>query len=367
LAIESADLSIRKVAAIESLSRIGMARPEFLSSLSIEPNLWPTSALIDWLNILKRVNNILDSEERIKEAEHILRSRLNLQGTTMGFSTEGDDYLWWLMVSNDLNAVKLILSTLDSAGWREDMPRLVRGAIGRQRRGAWDLTIANAWGILAIEKFSLLFENIPISGKTFADLSKKRLSIDWDVQEKKDPLSFPWPSKKGETLSFIHEGSGKPWVTIQGLSAIPLKEPISSGYRIKKRLTSVEQKERGRWSRGDIVRVSLEIEAQADMTWVVVNDPIPAGATILGGGLGRNSALATRDERNKGWVWPAFEERSFDAFRSYYEYVPRGSFTVEYTLRLNQRGSFNLPETRVEALYSPEMFGEIPNEKFEVN
>ena len=34
--------------------------------------------------------------------------------------------------------------------------------------------------------------------------------------------------------------------------------------------------------RGDVVRVRLDIDAQSDMTWVVVNDPIPSGATILG-------------------------------------------------------------------------------------
>jgi hypothetical protein len=39
---------------------------------------------------------------------------------------------------------------------------------------------------------------------------------------------------------------------------------------------------------------------------------------------------------------------------------------VEYTLRLNQPGVFGLPPTRVEALYAPEMFGEIPNESIEV-
>jgi uncharacterized protein YfaS (alpha-2-macroglobulin family) len=46
--------------------------------------------------------------------------------------------------------------------------------------------------------------------------------------------------------------------------------------------------------------------------------------------------------------------------------VPKGSFTVEYTVRLNQGGRFELPATRVEALYAPEMFGELPNRPFEV-
>jgi uncharacterized protein YfaS (alpha-2-macroglobulin family) len=34
---------------------------------------------------------------------------------------------------------------------------------------------------------------------------------------------------------------------------------------------------------------------------------------------------------------------------------------VEYTVRLNNPGTFLLPATRVEALYAPEMLGECPN------
>jgi uncharacterized protein YfaS (alpha-2-macroglobulin family) len=102
------------------------------------------------------------------------------------------------------------------------------------------------------------------------------------------------------------------------------------------------------------------------MTWVVVNDPIPAGASILGTGLGRDSLLATQGEKSKGWVWPAFEERSFEAFRAYYEYVAKGKWMVEYTYRLNNPGQFQLPTTRVEALYAPEVFAELPNAAVEV-
>jgi uncharacterized protein YfaS (alpha-2-macroglobulin family) len=46
--------------------------------------------------------------------------------------------------------------------------------------------------------------------------------------------------------------------------------------------------------------------------------------------------------------------------------VPKGKWTIEYTIRLNNEGIFHLPETRVEALYAPEMFGEMPNERIEV-
>jgi uncharacterized protein YfaS (alpha-2-macroglobulin family) len=245
------------------------------------------------------------------------------------------------------------------------MPRLVRGALSRQKRGHWSLTTANAWGMLAMEKFSQKFESVPLTGSTAATLDQITRTVDWKGNDEGMSLRFGWPKGK-ELLSIQHRGRGMPWVAIQGLAAIPLKEPLSSGYKMKKTFQPVEQKEKGKWSKGDVVRVRLELEAQADMTWVAVTDPIPAGANILGTGLGRDSQIMTSDEKREGWVWPAFEERSFEAFRAYYEYVRKGTWAVEYTMRLNNGGTFNLPSTRVEALYSPEMFGEMPNRKMEV-
>ena len=58
----------------------------------------------------------------------------------------------------------LLLAMLDHPGWRKDMGRLARGALGRHKRGHWDTTVANAWGVLAMEKFSASFENVPVSG-----------------------------------------------------------------------------------------------------------------------------------------------------------------------------------------------------------
>jgi hypothetical protein len=363
--LPTADLSIRKLAAMEALSRVDKMEPRLLGSIAVEPNLWPTSALIDWLNILLKEEKIPNRGSRLKEAEQILRSRLNFQGTTMTFSTERTDALWWLMVSNDVNAVRSVLTLLPLKSWKEDMARVVQGAMGRQKRGRWDLTLANAWGVLAMEKFSKTFEAEKVSGISTGLLSGRSRSVDWGESPKGGALLFPWPEKR-EALSVSHSGTGKPWMTVQSLAAIPLKEPLSSGYRIEKKLIPLEKKISDRWSRGDLVRVRLDLEAQSDQTWVVVSDPIPAGATILGTGLGRDSQLLTQGEGKKGVAWPAYEERSFEAFRAYYEYVPKGKWSVEYTVRLNQSGAFQLPSTRVEALYFPEMMGEIPNQPFEV-
>ena len=126
----------------------------------------------------------------------------------------------------------------------------------------------------------------------------------------------------------------------------------------------MQEKLSGKVSRGDVWRVRLIVDSDQDMTSVVVNDPIPAGARILGEGDGRDSRIAQKDEvGSRGNAWPAYIERTFSNYRAYYNYVPRGRFSIDYTLRLNNAGEFTLPATRVEAVYAPEVFGEAPNAK----
>ena len=141
---------------------------------------------------------------------------------------------------------------------------------------------------------------------------------------------------------------------------------MANGYRLTKVLTPIDASKAGRFTRGDIVRIRLTIEADRDMTWVVVNDPIPAGASHLGTGLGRDAQIGSQEPSQFTHATPAFDERAFDGYRAYYEYVAKGRLIVEYRIRLNQSGRFNLPPTRVEALYAPEMFGELPNDLIEV-
>jgi hypothetical protein len=390
------DLDVRKLAAIEALSRYGRASAKMLGSITLAPNQWPTHAVIDWLNILKRLPDVAEHDKRLAEATQILRSRISYQGTKMVFSSERDDYWWWLMQNGDVNSARLILAVLDDPAWKDDMGRLANGFISRQQGGAWHTTTANLWGGLALEKFSAKFEATPVSGTTRASLANATASVDWAKVERiktadtsgaanqttffgapaaagnlrNNGMFLPWgkAAEKG-TLGVTHSGPGKPWLTLQSLAAVDLKAPFNAGYQIKKTITPVEQANKalpaGNYSRGDVLRITLEVNATSDMSWVVLTDPVPGGATILGSGLGRDSEIATQGEKRNGG-WPAFEERSFESFRSYYEYLPKGVVKMEYTVRLNNVGTFSLPPSRVEAMYAPEMFGEAPNMKVRV-
>lgn len=363
--LRAADQTPRRLAAVEALSRYDQATPDLLASINFAPEFWPTSALLDWIGILKRMPSVPDREAKLRQAQRMLRARLNVRGEALIFSTERDDGLWWLMVSADLNAVRTILTLLDEPEWREEMPRLVRGAVGRQRRGHWDTTTANAWGRLTLERFSAAFEAQPVAGRTEARLGDQVRAHSWRAETPPAALDFAWPASR-QPLTVNHQGTGRPWALIQSRAAIPLKEPLFAGYAIQRTVIPVEQRQPRVWSRGDVARVRLDIDAQADMAWVVVDDPVPTGASILGMGFGGDSRILTSGEQSTGQAWLAFEERRFDRFRAYYELAPKGRWTVEYTVRFNNAGHFELPPTRIEALYLPEMFGEWPNAAVDV-
>ncbi|WP_353552637.1 MG2 domain-containing protein [Paraburkholderia terrae] len=376
------DLDLRKLAALEALSRHGAARASMLGSIEIAPNQWPTSAVLDYYAVLSRVKDIPQRDEKLAQVEQIIRARLTYQGTRLTFSTADNDDLWWLMSGTETNAARTALTFVDMPGWKDEMPRLVAGLLALQKNGAWQTTTANLWGSIAVQRFSQVFESVPVTGQTKLQLGSTDKTISWSqpaaaaanyasataITKTADTRSqlVPWPPETRSapvslTLTLTHDGTGKPWATIESLAAVALKAPFAAGYRITKTVTPIDPAVKGVNTRGDIVRVHLDIDAQTDMTWVVVNDPVPAGATILGSGLGRDSEAATQGEKSKGEAWPAFVERGFDGYRAYYDYVPKGKFSVEYTVRLNNVGTFGLPPTRVEALYAPSTFGVLPN------
>ena len=358
------DLPMRKIAAIEALSRYGKSHPRQIDSLEITPDVWPTHTVIDWLMVLQRTPGIPQLAERKAHALQVLRSRLSYQGTRLVFSTESTDHWWWLMQDTNTNTARLLLAVLGEPDWRDEWPKLMAGLIGRQQLGHWGTTTANLWGTLATQKFGARLESAPVSGSSRAALGASQITLDW-ARSPNPQATLPWPAANApSTLTLNHTGAGKPWVTIQSLAAVNYTAPLSAGYQLSKTITPVEQAKAGQYSRGDVVKVRLDINASADMTWVALTDPIPAGSTILGSGLGRDSALASAGNGGSGGA--LYEERSFEGWRSYYDYLPKGKSSVEYTVRLNNAGDFALPPTRIEAMYAPEMFGLTPNPRWVV-
>jgi len=153
-------------------------------------------------------------------------------------------------------------------------------------------------------------------------------TADWKGSPTGKVLQFSWPAKRKSSLSPIRDR--EPVGNDPEPGSHPLKEPFSSGYKIKKTVIPIEQRQRNRWSKGISFASgwnwrprqtrpgswSVTLFLQAQRSW----ERACKGIGNLKAGRGKERL-----------VWPAFEERTFEAFRAYYEYVPKGNWTVEYT------------------------------------
>lgn len=352
----------RRLEVLSILAVYGKLKPAHVEALKVDPPRWTTSMLVNWFEVLRHGKGLPRQAERLAQAESLLRSRLTLQGSALLLS-EGD-FNWWWLYDNDAAVIsRLMLATMDLPAWREDQPRLVRGLLMRQREGHWSTTVANMWGGFALKRFSEAFERDAVSGSTHLQLQGQSVDLAWSGNVP-EPVRLDWPAAPA-TLSLKQQGTGKPWLTVQSRARIPLKVPYGTGFTVSKTIEPLQQKVKGQWSVGDVVRVHLVMNAQSDIGWVAVDDPIPSGATLLGRALGRDSSLATEGSGGN-WTWATYAEFGADAYRAYYERIYKGEWKASYTLRLNQSGDFLLPATRVEAMYAPEMFGMMPNEKWVV-
>ncbi|MBX9609637.1 MAG: hypothetical protein K2Y51_25740, partial [Gammaproteobacteria bacterium] len=207
--LPTTDLMLRKVAALAALARHGEAQPNMFASLSLDPARWPTSGLLDLLDLVRHLPEPASELPSRAALEGLLRARLEASGTTLRFATEREDALWWLMISPDVNAARTVLETLHADAWRADAPRLARGLLERQRSGHWNTTVANAWGVLALEQFSAAFETTPVSGATALGVGAEERTVTWADDAVPAPVTLPWPASDAP-LRAEHRGAGRP-------------------------------------------------------------------------------------------------------------------------------------------------------------
>jgi uncharacterized protein YfaS (alpha-2-macroglobulin family) len=351
----SSDARMMRVAALAALARHGRSTPAMLGQVGIAPADMPTTVLADWISAVDRTKGANPALRTTAEA--ILRQRLVYEGTRLDLVDKANAP-WWMMSSGDEMALRALNVVLGRPGWGAEEPKMMVGAALRQKRGHWDSTTANAWGAVAARKFAKLYPANAITGVSTLSLGSQTLTRNWPQAPDAAALRFALPMAK--TPLVMKHGPAGPWATVSLSAAVPLKAPLFAGYRITKTITPIQQASKGVWTRGDVMKVRIAVDAGAGRNWVVVNDPVIPGATVIGNLGGQSQLLAEQAGGGEG-ASPSYIERGNDAWRAYFEWVPEGQFVVEYAVRLNGTGRFTLPPTRVEAMYSPEIRGQLPN------
>lgn len=357
----SGDARLIRIAALAALARNGASTPAMLGAISLAPADMPTSALTDWLAAIDRTKGA-NTNLRLT-AERTLRQRIVYEGSRLDLA-DAANAPWWMMTSGDEMSIKALLAVLGRPGWSDEGPKMMIGTALRQRRGHWDTTPANAWGTIATRRFATLFPATAVRGVTTIALSGQSLTQNWPMPSDGGLLRLKLPDTPAP-LTLSQAGGVGPWAMVSVHAAVPLQQPLFAGYRMTKAVAVLSQKVPGQLTRGDVLKITVTVDAAAERNWVVVSDPVPPGATIIGNLGGQSAILGAAASGGKG-IQPSYVERGRDAWRGYFEWVPRGRFVTEYAVRLNGTGNFSLPPTRVEAMYSPDIRAQVPNKPITV-
>jgi alpha-2-macroglobulin len=355
------DQRLLKVAALAALARNGASSAALIGAIDIAPADMPTATLADWMVAIDRTAGLANAANLRSLAEQTLRKRIVYEGSRVDL-TDASTAPWWMMVGGDESAIRALGAILGRPNWGDEGPRMMVGVSLRQRRGHWDTTPANAWGSIVARRFAALYPATAVQGVTTASLGPVSRTQSWPMASGAAPLRLPLVQAP---LTLTQTGGAGPWAAVSVTAAVPLTQPLFAGYKMEKSISIVSQKNKGWLTRGDVIKVTITVDATAERNWVVVSDPVPPGATIIGDLGGQSGILAAAMGGGEG-TQPAYVERGRDAWRGYFDWVPAGRFTVSYAMRLNGTGQFNLPPTRVEAMYSPDIRAQVPNKGIQV-
>ena len=119
---------------------------------------------------------------------------------------------------------------------------------------------------------------------------------------------------------------------------------------------------------GDVVQVTLRVRFDQGMTYVIVEDPLPAGLEPLDTGLattGHN--LAQGSQGRQDWIWSHVELRD-DRVALFATWIPGDyEYTYTYQARVTTAGNFYALPLQAYAMYSPDVIGRTSGEVVRVS
>jgi uncharacterized protein YfaS (alpha-2-macroglobulin family) len=236
------------------------------------------------------------------------------------------------------------------------------------KNGHWGTTQNNAWAALAMVEY--LLRNAPDAGPTAATLRWGRESFDLplgaDQLLQRRTLSFlpgsaDWPLRLAVT-------GARPVYTetvLTGHARKPSLRPLDRGFHLRREYRLEDENGRRRpldtLAVGDVVLVRLELRADRDADYVVLEDRLPAVLETIN--LPSQKAARPPKRTSPGgssdvWpLWADFREYRADRVRFFVNYLESGAYEVTYLARARCAGTALAPSAHVEAMYEPNRRG----------
>jgi uncharacterized protein YfaS (alpha-2-macroglobulin family) len=251
---------------------------------------------------------------------------------------------------------------------RFDEP-MIRWLTEQRRVGRWRTTQENMAVFRAFAAYTTVYErDFPKLDATVSVSGSDWFSAKLEGREgivAQSSRSLDSITTHGKTdVSLSHSGSGRLYWDLK-MSTFPSGKapPVSSGFSITRTIVPIkkdntDQSDSSYLEVGRLMKVTVTVRCNQDITFVAINDPVPAGCEainpeLLGG---------EQETARKNTLWQGPSELSHNEFRDsrvllFIDNMSSGEYQFSYVIKPITSGKFLWPAPLVEAMYYPEFYG----------
>jgi len=326
--------------------------------------------------------------------------RLRVDADT-AVAEEQNSSLYASFLDSPVRTTALVLRAMLAVDPKQPLaPRIAKGLLLARTSGAWSSTQENAWALVALDEYRKAQESPRPDFDVSVFLGSTHIGDDaFHDRSLRDARITLIPSRVkqlGGPLTLSLTGTGKLFYSAElqyEIADLP-KKPVDRGLFVQKTMRAVklsELTEAMQWipkktslsaHAGELVVVDLLLESAEPQEQVVVSDPLPAGLEAIDFDLSTSSrAHAVTDGVRKDKKPPKdalddiglpFREATYhrelkdDRVLTFIPHVLPGMYHFRYLARATVVGTYVVPPTSAECMYSPEIYGRTRAETFEV-
>ncbi len=287
----------------------------------------------------------------------------------------------YLMLHSDRRTDGVILDSLIAMEPESDLiPKVVNGLLANRTRGHWGNTQENVFILLALDHYFNTFESVTPDFVARLWLGETYIAEhDYEGRtteriETVIPMNYLTETADTQNLIIGQEGQGRLYYRL-GLQYAPddlSLEALDMGFAVQRIYEGVDdpndvfQDSDGVWhiKAGARVRVKITMATSNRRYNVALVDPLPAGLEIINPALAVSGSVPQDpdDSNNRyGWWWWGtwYEHQNMrdERAEAFTTLLWDGVYTYSYVTRATTPGTFVVPPTKAEEMYSPEVFG----------
>jgi len=357
-----------KAFALYSLAILGQPLPSFAEKLYQERNLLSLFGQTYLLKALFHGRGALSAQTNLTQE---LLNKVKMTAVHAHFEDDEGREGRWIYSSNMRTTALILQSLLETGSQHSFIPMVARWLVDRKKARAWHTTQDSFYVFYALNDYYKKYEYIDPDFRIEISLANKLLLKEYFKEDRKKIIRKMTSLKDfspGKTvpIKFKKKGEGTFYYDSR-MTYVPKKSltAVDEGFTVIKTLSTLTGARIDSIHAGDLVLVTLEIAVPQESLYVVVNDPLPAGLEAV------NPTFATESEEqtdlmrrlsqtnNRWYRWYGFShiEMHDDRVLLFADYLPPGIHQHRYLARALIFGDFHSPGTKIEEMYSPEIFG----------